>query len=163
MTNCNPCVLPIAVGADLVSIPLPDVPDKDIIAAYAKLVGELLYISINTVPEITYALSALTRFMTRVTSQHYGYVKQVLRYLKGVKHLKVNMVCVNRQIPVSVWSALWILRSQLDRRQVFAPQHAVLCFVLQRSSVFMEISSRSYPHSLYKWLSSSVWLPAFKK
>jgi hypothetical protein len=30
MTNYNPCVLPMAVGADLASIPLPDVPDKDI-------------------------------------------------------------------------------------------------------------------------------------
>ena len=58
---------------------MPDVPDKDIVAAYAKLVGELLYISINTVPEIMYA-----------TSQHYDYIKQVLRYLKGVKHLKLT-------------------------------------------------------------------------
>jgi hypothetical protein len=90
MTKCNTCVLTMAVGADLASILLPDVPDKDIVAAYAKLVGELLYISINTVPEIMYALSALTRFMTRATSQHYGYTKQVLRYLKGVKHLKLT-------------------------------------------------------------------------
>jgi hypothetical protein len=55
VTNCNPCVLPRAVGADLASIPLPDVPDKDIVAAYAKL-----------------------------------YAKQVLRYLKDVKHLKLT-------------------------------------------------------------------------
>jgi hypothetical protein len=61
-----------------------------IVAVYAKLVGELLYICINTVPEIMYALSALTRYMTRATSQHYGYDKQVLRYLKGVKHLKLT-------------------------------------------------------------------------
>ncbi len=47
-------------------------------------------ITINTVPEIMYALSALTRFMTRATSQHYGYAKQVLRHLKGVKHLKLT-------------------------------------------------------------------------
>jgi hypothetical protein len=60
MTNCNPFVLPMTVGADLASIPLPDVPDKDIIADHAKLVGEVLYISINTVPEIMYAISALT-------------------------------------------------------------------------------------------------------
>jgi hypothetical protein len=88
MSNCNPCVLPMAVDADLAS--LPDVPDKDFVAVYAKLVGELLYICINTVPEIMYALSALTRYMTRATSQHYGYDKQVLRYLKGVKHLKLT-------------------------------------------------------------------------
>jgi hypothetical protein len=90
MTNCDPCLLPMAVGTDLASIPIPDVPDKDIVAAYAKLVGELLYISIHTVPKIMYALSALTRFMTRATSQNYGYAKQVLRYLKGVKHLKLT-------------------------------------------------------------------------
>jgi hypothetical protein len=70
MSVCNPCVLPMTVGADLASIPLPDVPDRDIAAAFAKLVGELLYICINTVPEIMYALGALTRYMTRATSQH---------------------------------------------------------------------------------------------
>jgi hypothetical protein len=43
LPNCNPCVLPMAVGADLASILLPGVPDKDV-AAYTKLVGELLYI-----------------------------------------------------------------------------------------------------------------------
>ena len=90
MSNCNPCVLPMAVGADLASLPLPDVPGKDIVAAYAKLVGKLLYICINTVPEIMYALGALTRYMTRATSQHYGYAKQVLRYLKGVKHFNLT-------------------------------------------------------------------------
>jgi hypothetical protein len=52
MSNCNPCVLPMTVGVDLASLPLPDVSGKDIVAAYAKV------------------------------------VKQVLRYHKGVKHLK---------------------------------------------------------------------------
>ncbi len=63
MPNCNPCVLPMAVGADLASIPLPDVPDKDVVAEYAKFVGELLCIFINTVSEIMYTLSALTPYM----------------------------------------------------------------------------------------------------
>ena len=46
----NPCVLPMTVDADLTSLPLPDVSDKDIVASYAKLVDELLYICMNTVP-----------------------------------------------------------------------------------------------------------------
>jgi hypothetical protein len=130
MTNCNPCVLPMPVGADLASIPLPDVPDKDIVAAYAKLVGELLYISIsiNTVPEIMYALSALTRFMTRATSQHYGYAKQVLRYLKDVKHLKL------------MWCAQTV-KAPFQRDQLFgfadiswaddkSSRRSTLCYVL---------------------------------
>jgi hypothetical protein len=68
MTNCNPSVLPMTVDADLTSTPLSDVPDKDIVAADVKLVGEMLYISINTMSEIMYALCSLTRFMTRVIS-----------------------------------------------------------------------------------------------
>jgi hypothetical protein len=89
----------MVVGADLASLPLPDVPDKDIVAAYAKLVDKLLYICINTVPEIMYALGALTLYMTRTTRQHYGYAKQVLRYLKGVKHLNLTWCARNVKPP----------------------------------------------------------------
>jgi hypothetical protein len=60
MTNCNPYVLSMDVDTDLASIPLSDVPNKDIVTTYAKLVGEMLYISINTVPEIMYSLSTLS-------------------------------------------------------------------------------------------------------
>jgi hypothetical protein len=80
MPTCNPCALPMAVGADLaLTTPLPDVPEKGVVAAYDKLVGELLYICINTVPAIMYALNALTRYITRATSHHYSYAEQVLR------------------------------------------------------------------------------------
>ncbi len=89
----------MVVGADLASIPLSDVPDKDIVTAYSKLVGDLLYISINTVPEIMYVLSSLTRFMTRATSQHYDYSKKVLLYLKGVKHLKLTWCAQTVKVP----------------------------------------------------------------
>ena len=118
----------MAVGADLASIPLPDVPDKDMVPVYAKLVGELLYITINTAPEIMYAVSALTRFMTRATSQHYGYAKQVLRYLKGVKHLKLT------------WCAQTV-KAPFQRGQIFgfadaswaddkSSRRSTLCYVL---------------------------------
>ncbi len=70
----------MAVGADLAfTTPLPDVSDKGVVAAYDKLVGELLYICINTVPTIMYALNALIQYITRATSHHYGYAEQVLR------------------------------------------------------------------------------------
>ncbi len=66
---------------------------------YVKLVGKLFYICINTVPEIMYALGALTWYMTRATIQHYGYAKQVLRYLKGVKYLKLTWCARNVKAP----------------------------------------------------------------
>jgi hypothetical protein len=54
------------------------------------LIGELMYVAVNTVPTIAYAVSCLARYMTKATPQHYEYARQVLRYLKGVKHRKLT-------------------------------------------------------------------------
>jgi hypothetical protein len=153
----------MTVDADLVSIPLPDVPDKDIVSAYVKLVGELLYISINTVPEIMYALSALTRFMTRSTSQHYVYTKQVLRYLKGVKHLKLTGV---RKPSNPRFSVVNSLTSPMPAGPTTSLRAAARCFMFCASTAQRYHGNQ---HSLLSSvslqvsLSSSVWLPALKK
>jgi hypothetical protein len=107
-----------------------------------------LYISINTVSEIMYALSALTRFMTRTSRQHYDYVKQVLHYLKGVKDLKLTW-CAQTVTPVSAWSALgFVNASWADDK--FSRLSTLYYFLFCNDTTYMEISSRSYPHSLYK-------------
>jgi hypothetical protein len=82
----------MAVGADLASISSPDVPEKDVVAVYAKFVGELLCICINTVPQIMHALSTLTPYMTRASSQHYGYNRAfVTSRMSSIS----QMVCAN--------------------------------------------------------------------
>ncbi len=126
MSNCNPCVLPMAVGADLASLSLPDVSDKDIVVTYAKLVGELLYICINTVPEIINVRGTLTRYMTRATSQHYGYAKQVLRYLKGVKRLKFTWCARSVKDPFREVSG-FVDATWADNK---SSRRSTLCYVL---------------------------------
>ncbi len=88
LTDCNPCQLPIRPDVDLANIPLPSSPDN--VRAYAMLIDELMYVAVNTVPTIAYAVICLARYMTKATPQHCEYVRQVLRYLKGVKHRKLN-------------------------------------------------------------------------
>jgi hypothetical protein len=44
---------------------------------------------------------------------------------QGCQAPQINVVCANRQSPVSEWSTLWLRRWKLGRRQVFA-----LCYVL---------------------------------
>ena len=39
-------------SSDLDSLPILDTPDKIVVHAYAALIGELLYIAINTVPQL---------------------------------------------------------------------------------------------------------------
>ena len=50
MEHANPCKLPMNPGSDLDSLPILDTPDKLVVHAYAALVGEFLYIAINTEP-----------------------------------------------------------------------------------------------------------------
>ena len=85
LENCNSTKLPMNPGTDLALLPLPAVPDKICVLAYSALIGELLFIAINTAPQISYAVSCLTRYMVKFTPSHLQVVKQVLRYLRGVK------------------------------------------------------------------------------
>jgi hypothetical protein len=59
-------------------------------SAFCMLVGELMYIAINTRPEISYAVNQCSRYMTKATKAHYEVLKHILRYLAGVKHLRLT-------------------------------------------------------------------------
>jgi len=82
VSNANACALSLNLGSDLDSLPTPDVIDKIVMHAYAALIGELLHIAINTVPQL---MSSLTRYMSKTTPAHLATTKTVLRYLIGDK------------------------------------------------------------------------------
>ena len=65
----NPTKIPMVCDADLESIPIPDKADLVYISKYQKLIGELMFLCVNTCPEISYALSALSRYLTQATLQ----------------------------------------------------------------------------------------------
>ena len=94
MRDCNAAPLPMSPSADLESLPTETI-DPAVIAVYSSLIGELLYIAINTVPQISYVMSALTRYMTRATEAHLKYAKHVLRYLKGVMDRRITWCADN--------------------------------------------------------------------
>jgi len=65
---------------------------------YAReaLIGKLLYIAINTVPQLSNSMSSLTRYMCKATPAHLTYAKVVLHYLIGIK--KRQLTCVQRGV-----------------------------------------------------------------
>jgi len=85
LDQCNPTKLPMNPGTDLALLPLSARPNKLCVLAYSALIGELLFIAINTDPQISYAVSCLTRYMVVSTPAHLEVANQVLRYLRGVK------------------------------------------------------------------------------
>ena len=52
---------------------------------YQSAVGSLLYLSIATRPDITYAVSNVAKFCAKPTKQHWVAVKRIIRYLKGTQ------------------------------------------------------------------------------
>jgi len=101
LVGCNPCRLPLKPGVDLAAIPIPDKPDTYIVKAYAKLCGQLLYVAINTMVHIIYALHALTRYMNKATKTHMQYAKSLLRHVIGQKHRKLIYSSRNVRYPHS--------------------------------------------------------------
>ena len=52
---------------------------------YQSTVGSLLYLSIATRPDITYAVSNVAKFCAKPTKQHWVAVKRIIQYLKGTQ------------------------------------------------------------------------------
>ena len=60
--------VPLSCNVDLDAVAASDKPaDPAFVARYQKLIGELLYLSVNTMPEIGYVMSCLTRYKTKPT------------------------------------------------------------------------------------------------
>lgn len=62
--------------------------DKNI--KYRNIIGELLYISTGTRPDVAYSVNYLSRFQSCYNRTHYKYALRVLKYLYKTKDLKLT-------------------------------------------------------------------------
>jgi hypothetical protein len=62
---------------------------------YLRIVGSLMYASLGTRPDISYAVTTLSRFNSRPLEMHMTAAKRVLRYLKQTMKLKLNFETSN--------------------------------------------------------------------
>jgi hypothetical protein len=71
MTECNPNKVPLktSVNLDETAARLPRAPHPEVVSLYAQLIGELMFIAINTQSLIAQPVNALARFMTTANSE----------------------------------------------------------------------------------------------
>ena len=85
MYDCKPVSTPVNPDVKLVSSESPDeMCDQQM---YQAVIGNLLYLSTKTRPDIAYAVSCVARFCANPTKEHWTAVKRILRYLKGTSNL----------------------------------------------------------------------------
>jgi hypothetical protein len=83
MEDCNPNVTPAATAA------LGSDPEGEPMSEnwnYRGICGMLLYLSTNTRPDISFAVSQVCRFSNEPKQSHAAAVKHILRYLKGTSN-----------------------------------------------------------------------------
>lgn len=74
--------------------------NDDILATnveYQKLLGSLLYISVNTRPDIAAAVSILAQKVSQPLQEDWDELKRVLKYLKGTANLKLALCKKNHE------------------------------------------------------------------
>jgi hypothetical protein len=81
LSDANPKCVPMTPGIKLTASESIEPPDGSY--PFRELVGSLLYLSVCTRPDISFAVGALARFMSNYTAAHWSAAKDVLRYLSG--------------------------------------------------------------------------------
>ena len=57
---------------------------------YQQMIGTLIYATIGTRPNIAFTAMRLSQYNNNPTEEHIKYAKNILRYLKGTKELKIK-------------------------------------------------------------------------
>ena len=81
MQDCKPVSTPVDTSSKRVVAEDDDECFNQLL--YQSAIGSLLYLSVSTIPDITYAVGNLARFSSKPTKTHWTVLKRVLRYLKG--------------------------------------------------------------------------------
>jgi len=80
MDDCNPVSTLIDIAQKL------NEPNKTLDEAdypFRELIGGLMYLSVSTRPDISYAVNSLSQFNNKFGKKHWSAAKRILRYLKG--------------------------------------------------------------------------------
>jgi len=82
MLDCKPLSTPMTINEKPSKY---DGKEKMDGSTYRSLVRSLIYLT-NTLPDIVYGVSIISRFMSECSKAHFVATKRILRYIKGIKN-----------------------------------------------------------------------------
>ncbi|CAL8136475.1 unnamed protein product [Prunus armeniaca] len=103
LEDCKPVSIPLPTGERLKKVDGSDLADEGL---YRKIVGSLLYLT-ATRPDLMYAASLLSGFMSSPTKNHMGVARRVLRYVQGTLNYGIEYVKDKSAILIGFCDANW--------------------------------------------------------
>jgi hypothetical protein len=82
MEDCKPAITPMEKNLKLSKFEGGGLVSS---TRYQQLIGSLIYLT-NTCPDLSFAVSVLSRYMQEPRESHWNATKRVLRYLQGTKY-----------------------------------------------------------------------------
>ena len=82
MQESNPVATPVNVSTKLTKATDENPIDQQ---KYQSAIGSLMYLSVSTRPDISYAVNNLARFSSNPQEEHWTALKRLLRYLRGTQ------------------------------------------------------------------------------
>jgi len=105
MKQCNPLPTPFPQKADdiIKELAKPVAShDEKLIKEYQALVGSFLYLQVHTFPEKSWAVSVISKYMSRPGPTHLVIAKKLIRYLKGRHNITLRWCaqdCTGAHLP----------------------------------------------------------------
>ena len=62
---------------------------------YSSVVGNSMYAQVCTHPDVAFVVGVLGRYLSDFSKSHWKETKKVLRYLQGIKDLKLTYWCTD--------------------------------------------------------------------
>ena len=87
-SECKPISTPVDISLKLTKTESDD--QKFDIETYQSAIGNLLFLSVRTRPDICHAVSNVAKYCSNPSKQHWQAVKRIFRYLKGTINLGIN-------------------------------------------------------------------------
>jgi hypothetical protein len=108
---------------------------------YREALGKLLYLSIATRPDISYAVGVLCRFSENPGKEHWSALKRILRYLKGTVDYKLTYG------PSQTSDELFVTHSDADLGGNVDNSRSTAGFVVSVGGAAVQWSSRLQRHT----------------
>lgn len=116
MENCIPISTPMECGLNLQSETLHEKEHTN--EPYRELVGSLMFVMLNSRPDLSASVNYFSRFMNCATDTHWNHLKRILRYIKGTLDYKLVYKDDNNEIDLCGYADSDWANDRNDRKSI---------------------------------------------